>query len=356
MKIGIVGCGVGAHHHIHGIRDVQGAEIIGVCDLNEELAEEFARKYYIKNNYANLSDMLKRGKPDVVHIVTPPKTHSSIAKQIINEGCHVLIEKPMTINTEEADEILRTAEEKKVRLCVMHNHLFDPPILKAKKMISQDIIGDILYVEGKYCLDKAKMAKEGNLDPKHWGHQLPLGIFGEHGLPHMSYLLLSFLENVSSVQACKKQIRLSDNIINGIHVQLEGSNAIGHMFMFDNMEYVHLSIHIYGTKGALHLNMLDLTMSLEKERNLPKTMSQMLVTIEQSFQNILSIGHNIAKITLGKLKRRPGHRVLIQKFYESIQNDSEPPVTGAEGKEVIRVLELIQEQFTEDKVIVAEPL
>ena len=343
MKIGLVGCGVAVKHQVPGICSFPGTEIVSICDINEGKLNEFGEKFNIQNRYTELIEMLEHQQPEVVHIMTPPKTHASLAVQAIDMGCHVLVEKPMAITTKEADQMIEAAERNKVKLCVMHNHSFDPHILKAKKLFAQGVVGDILHVESRYCLDKEKMLKEGLSHSEHWAYQLPLGIFGEY-TPHLIYLFLCFLGNVKSVQVLRKRLNNSSlDSIHGISVEVDAEKGMGHLLMLDNMNYGHFSVHIYGTKLALHMNMMDLTMTVEKERNLPKTAARMFSTMEQGFQNIMGNISNSAKIVTGKLKRRPGHRMLIKKFYESIQNNAEPPVTGQGGKEVVRVLEMIKD-------------
>lgn len=356
MKIGLVGCGEAVKHQIPGIDAFAGTEIVGICDSNEQKLKELGDRLKIQNLYTELDDMLEHLKPEVVHIMTPPKTHAPLAIRAMDTGCHVLVEKPMAITSEEADQMIGTAERNKVKLCVMHNHLFDPHILRAKRMTEDGLLGDVLNVEIKYWLDKNKMFEEGLSRSEHWAHQLPLGIFGEY-TPHLIYLFLCFLGNVESALVLRKRLKdsLSDTI-NGIGVEVSTESGMGNILMLENMDYGRFTVHVYGTKLALHINMMDLTMTVEKERNLPKTAARMFSTVEQGFQGIVGNLANCARIITGRLRRRPGHRTLIKRFYESIQNNTEPPVTGQSGKEVVKVIELIQEQFTEDKVIVAKPL
>ncbi len=164
----------------------------------------------------------------------------------------------------------------------------------------------------------------------------------------MIYLFLCFLGSVESVLVLRKSLNDSfSDTINGIGVEVNAESGMGHILMLENMNYGRFTVHVYGTKLALHINMMDLTMTVEKERNLPKTAARMFSTVEQGLQGIVGNLANCARIITGRLRRRPGHRTLIKRFYESIQNNTEPPVTGEEGKEVVRVIELIREQLTE---------
>lgn len=110
----------------------------------------------------------------------------------------------------------------------------------------------------------------------------------------MTYLLLSILKRVESVQVLEKKIYNGiHSTIGGLTLQLNSENAIGHLSMFSNIDHEHFTIRIYGTKAALNINMLDLTITKERERNLPKVPARMLSTVEQSFQGISETTANI---------------------------------------------------------------
>jgi predicted dehydrogenase len=347
MKVGIVGCGVAMPHQMASINEYTDAQVIALCDVDELKASTAAQMYGIDHVYSNLTEMLNKNKPEVIHIMTPPATHAALTIEALNAGCHVLVEKPMALNIEDCEKMIKAAEKNNVKLCVMHNHLYDPTIVKAEQIIKDGDIGEILNMEGVFCLDKKKMCEE-NLDKSgHWAHHLPIGVFGEY-TPHMIYVLRNFLGNINSINVTRKE-RTHDPAtkINGIDVQVDAENAMGRLLMYDNMDYYHFTFRIYGTRAVVNINMLDLTMTIEKERNLPKTAAKMLSTVEQSFQGLANTGGNIANIMIGKLKRRPGHRMLVNKFYESIENDSQPPVTGHDGLEVVKVLELIKHDIVQ---------
>jgi len=347
MRVGIVGAGVATKYHVSGIREVPGVEIVGICDLDEKTLNKSADFYSIKNRYTDFSKMLKEQRPEVVHVITPPSSHLALGKQAIQAGAHVMIEKPMTITVGEADEMIQTSVEKNVKLCVVHNHMYDPIFVKLKKMLKGGVIGDILYVDAKYCIDKRKMVDEKDkYQQDNWVYKLPIGIFSEY-TPHIIYSMLLFLEKINAVKIMKNKLKTSaGDMINALNVQFDADNKMGNFSVMDNMEYAHFKIHIYGSKLAVHINMLNLSMTIEKNHNtLPRTAAMICSSIEEGMQILGGNISNIVKIIFGVLKRRPGHRLLIKKFYESIQNNTEVPVTGAEGREVTRIIELIQEQF-----------
>jgi predicted dehydrogenase len=347
MKVCLLGCGVAVEHQIPAIRGFPGARIAGICDLNEARLKEFGERWGIPNRYADFGEMLQRERPDVVHVMTPPGTHASLAVQAMESGSHVLVEKPMATSEEDAERMIQAAARREVKLCVMHNHLFDPQILKAGSMLEQGSLGDILHVAVNYSLDRRKMVQEGLIRPDHWAHRLPIGIFGEY-LPHLTYLALAFMPRIETVQASRNgEGGYEVGRVNGISVQLKGGGATGHLMMLDHMAYGHFSLHLYGTRCVVHINMLDLTTTVEKERGLPRPAAWMLSTVEQGCLSILATFRNAAKIATGRLRRRPGHKLLIERFYDSIRRDMPSPVTGEEGMAVVRTLDMIRNHILE---------
>ena len=125
LRVGLVGCGgVAQWAHIPALKKVKNAELVAVCDRNEELASIVAKNFRIHRYYADFPQMLEKEGLDMVEICTPPKTHASLSIKAIESGCHVLVEKPMAMTTKEADEMIRASKDSKVKLGVVHNKEF----------------------------------------------------------------------------------------------------------------------------------------------------------------------------------------------------------------------------------------
>ena len=80
-----------------------------MCDVNATQAEQVARQFGVPHVYADLRRMLAAERLDILDICTPPRTHAALALDALQSGLHVLIEKPMAVNTEECDAIIREA-------------------------------------------------------------------------------------------------------------------------------------------------------------------------------------------------------------------------------------------------------
>lgn len=344
MKVGIVGCGgVAKGVHIPALLKVDGAEVAAVCDIDETEAKRTAKMFDIDRYYADLSDMLKREDLEMVDICTPPQMHAPMVIQAIEEGCHVLVEKPMTSSVSEADKILTALKNSGIKLCVVHNYLFRLVAIKAKTIVERGELGDIIGMDVKF-LDRFDITQFWRKN--HWCHTLPGGRFGEN-IIHPLYLIDNFL-NISDVLAVHaKKLSSYDWVsIDELKVLLDAKNAMGTISMSGNSPKNVTTVDIYGTKMNLHL---DFTNSIVIKLKYMKYTSGKRIVFSTIMDN-MRIGSKRLATAYYPLKKSltrrghciyTGHYYLIQKFIESIKEDKMPPVTGDEGRKVIALQEKI---------------
>ena len=116
-KIGVVGVGHLGQHHTKHYSNLDGANLVGVFDLNQDRCKAVATKYEIKA-YEALGDLLSN--TEAVSVVTPTEEHKKVAEQCIKKGKHVFIEKPITKTVAEAELLIALAKEKGTIIQVGH--------------------------------------------------------------------------------------------------------------------------------------------------------------------------------------------------------------------------------------------
>jgi len=337
MRVGIVGCGrITNERHIPAWLRIKDVKIVAVCDRRENIAKETGTQFGIGEFYEDLSSMLETQNLDLVDICTPPRTHSSLSIEAMNAGCHVLVEKPMAISVKEADEMITASRKNDVKLCVVHQLLFNPVVRKAKSLIDRGVIGDLIDVNATFLERNDSLI--ANQD--HWCHNLPLGIFGECA-PHAVYFNLAFIRNVKSVQVIPKKLGNHDwGDADILKVLLDAENATGGFNMSCLTPRSSITADIFGTKKCLHLDMHAQTM-IQHKRAISRH-SKAFDALSSSFQMFKGTVSISAEVLLGK--SRTAHAILIKNLFESIRDNKETPVTAEEGRETVRILEMIQEK------------
>ncbi|MCG2737379.1 MAG: Gfo/Idh/MocA family oxidoreductase [Candidatus Methanoperedenaceae archaeon] len=345
LKVAVVGCGLIAKaRHIPGYMTMKKkVDLCAVCDKNEQLARETAKKYHISKAYSDVSEMLSKEKLDIVDICVPPQIHAPIAIEAIENGCHVIMEKPMALKTSDCDQMIDAARKHGVKLCVIHNNIFDPPFLKAKKLVEDGAIGDFVGMRIFLSTHRSDM-----IDLKdHWYHKLPGGVMGETG-PHMAYMSLALLKNVKNVDIYAKNFLGHPWApFDEFRIELDGEKGISSVALSYSRNCWAANVDIIGTEAALHMDlqsMLLIRYQLKELNYLPLARSS-LSTI---FQIIGGTASNVYKVVMGM--REIGGDVVINRFVDSVLNDTQPPVTGEEGREVVRVMEMVVKRYQEKYV------
>ncbi len=125
LKCAVIGAGYLGKFHAEKYASLKDCELVAVVDINAEAAQQVAEKFgaTAMTDYRELL-----GKVDAVSVVVPTSYHHAVSKDFLNAGCHVLVEKPITVTVEEADELIAIAHEKNVILQVGHLERFNPAI------------------------------------------------------------------------------------------------------------------------------------------------------------------------------------------------------------------------------------
>lgn len=136
IKIGVIGVGHLGAYHAQKYDSHPGVELAGVVDTNRDRAEEIARRHST-NAYFTPDDILS--KVDAVSLAVPTEMHYNVAKNILSKGVHLLIEKPITYQLEQADTLINMAREKNLVLQVGLIERFNPAVVKMEEYLSNPV-------------------------------------------------------------------------------------------------------------------------------------------------------------------------------------------------------------------------
>ncbi len=182
LDTAIIGLGNVASWHQRGIDRTPGAQLVAVADVDESAARERARQWGVPS-YTDLDELLDVEDIDWAHVCTPIGTHADVAIRCLDAAVHVLVEKPMTETRDAYESLVEAADAADLRATVVHNQVFYPPFLKARRLVGSGRFGRLHGVSVRWL---------ENNDPREpdrgeWVLGLPGGEFGE-GIVHPIYL------------------------------------------------------------------------------------------------------------------------------------------------------------------------
>jgi len=148
LKIGIIGCGgIANGKHMPAISKIKNVEMVAFCDIIPERAEKAAKEYGTPDAkvYTDYKELLKDESINNVRVLTPNKWHCQMSVDAMRAGKHVMCEKPMAINYEEAKKMLEVQKETGKILTIGYQHKFDPDVIYAKAEAEKGTFGEIFF-------------------------------------------------------------------------------------------------------------------------------------------------------------------------------------------------------------------
>lgn len=146
INIAVVGCGYWGPNLVRNFNEIDDSNMYVCCDLKQEKLDLMKKRFPGVKTTTKYQDVLEDKKVDAVAIATPPATHFELAKQALMADKHVLIEKPMTLKSEDAKQLIKLAKEKGKILMAGHTFEYVPAVNKLKELIKSNELGEIYYV------------------------------------------------------------------------------------------------------------------------------------------------------------------------------------------------------------------
>ncbi len=341
VRAAVVGSGlIAGKKHIPAFQRLRHkTELVAICDLNLAAAKEVAARFGIPRTYSNIAEMLHSEKPDLVDICTPPQTHTRLAVEAMRHGSHVLIEKPMALTSADCDEIVRASEEYGVKVCVGHSDLFYEPFMKAKRMVANGAIGRVRGMRILLSTPTDYMTSRS----EHWAHRLPGGVIGETG-PHIVYMTLAFIPHIRavSVDTLKVMNEYPWSSAEDYRINLIADDAISSATVVYTTDQWAAKVEVLGDKGFLMFDLESMIVMhyrrIELE-HIPVGFS----LLRESVQLVRDFVSNTIRVAAKKV--RSTHEIIISQFADSILSGSAPPVSAKEGREAVRVLNMVVENI-----------
>lgn len=144
IKFGIIGCGRISRIHTAVISKLSGTRLMAVCDIIEKRAGDYAEKFKCES-YKDYKELLKSKNIDIVNICTPTYLHADMTVAAAEFGKHVIVEKPMALSLKDADRMIEACERSRVKLFVVKQNRYNPPILNLKEAIDEGRFGKLFY-------------------------------------------------------------------------------------------------------------------------------------------------------------------------------------------------------------------
>jgi nucleoside-diphosphate-sugar epimerase/predicted dehydrogenase len=283
--------------------------------------------------------MMSKVQPDVVHLLTPPRTHVALARIAAQHQAHLYVEKPLASTSLDARSILEAAQKAGVHLCPGHSLLFDPLFLRACQRIDAGEIGQVVSIRAEQGFTYEAVARSTVIP---WSYTYDWGIF-ENLIPHPLYLACHFLNNPGEPQVVGFNLgQVREATVEEIRVLIPSASAIAEVSLSLCTSPEVNRLEVVGTRGRMLVDFNTLTLLSSRHNGLPSLVNRFTSNFRMATSLIWSGAGVIFGIITGKVKPYMGLRALISAFYASLRKGVAPPVQPERGLLNVRLMDQIR--------------
>lgn len=325
LNIGIIGTGHLGKIHTKLMKDVTRTNLIGVYDLNYDVAKSVAEELGIKA-FENLDDFLE--SIDAVSIVSTTSAHYELIKKAFDKNVHVFVEKPITSTIKQAEEVVKLSEEKNLKLQVGHIERFNSALLSLEKY---------------------------NLDPK-FIQTDRLAQFNPRGtdVAVVLDLMIHDIDIILSLIKSKvKEVRAS-----GVAVVSDNIDIANARIEFENGAIANVTASRISQKKMRKMRMFQKDSYISVDFN--SGVSEVFRLISPNDMNMehflsfgeIGVGENKKSVVYEQpeIKEVNALKHELQLFVDAVLDDTKPIVSGADGLRALKIAEIILEKIEESKL------
>ncbi len=330
-KIGVVGCGYWGPNMVRNLSQNMNVSEVACCDLNEERLKQMKQLFHKTTTTANYKDLLN-SDIDAVVIATPVATHYKLAKEFLEKGKHVLVEKPITNNSTEALELAQIAEKAGRTLMVDHTFEYTVSVRKIKEILEKKELGRIFSISITR-INLGLFQKDINVIWDLAPHDISIlrHILGTEPISVRAFAETHVMPN--NADTAYIMIKFPDNITAHIHVSWLSPRKIREMTIIGSEKMLVYDDVSQNEK----LKIYDKSVSIDNYR-LP---SKRYYESFGDFQLLYRSGD----IHIPKLDETEPLKEVCAHFIDCIRTGNKPTSDGHAGYMVTRVLEAAQQSL-----------
>jgi predicted dehydrogenase len=352
LKIGIVGCGKIADQHVDAIHRIPDCEVVALCDREPLMAKQLGERFGISACFSELSEMLEAARLDVVHITTPPQSHYSLAKQCLESGSHVYLEKPFTITAGEAESLIRMAERRDLKITAGHNLQFTPETLEMRQLLAQGFLGGKpAHLESYFSYDLGDTTYVSALlgNRQHWVRQLPgqlLHNIISHGVAKLTEFLDDDLIEIVATAHQSEQLKNlgAPEVLDELRVLIRDKSGTTALFCFSTQIKGLNELRIYGPANSVTVDIVTGSLTRKESRAYKSYLTYFIPPLKNAREHFRNARCNVINVLRRRRYQDFGMKELIERFYNSIRLRGEPPIPY---REIILTARIMDEIFSQ---------
>jgi len=353
LRAAIVGCGKIADAHVEQIRRVAGCEVVGVCDRELLMARQLCDRFGLRAAFSDVAELLTTCRPDVVHITTPPQSHFALARQCLEHGSHVYVEKPLTVCAPEAEQLIRLAEQRSLKLTVGHDLQFSHVARRMRGLVHGGYLGGSpVHMESYYSYDMedTTYARVFLADQEHWVRRLPGGLLHNvisHGVARIAEFLTTDSPRVIAHGFVSPLLRSlgEEAIVDELRVVISEAERLTAYFTFSSQMRPSLNqFRIFGPANGILVDEDAQTLVKLRGARFKSYAGKFVPALALAGQYVGNVFDNARLFLARDFHMKSGMKYLIEAFYRAVADGAPLPISYREMLLTSAIMDTVFEQ------------
>ena len=322
------------------------------------MAKQLGERFGISGCFSDLEEMLQSRSPDVVHITTPPQSHCLLAKQCLESGSHVYVEKPFTTTASDAESLMDLAEDRGLKITVGHNYQFTLEMLEMRQLVKGGFLGGKpVHVESywSYDLGDLRYASAFLGNSSHWVRELPGQLFQNiisHGIAKLAEFLDDQLTEVVATAHQSEQLRNlgAGDVLDELRVLIRDKMGTTAFFCFSTQIKGLNQLRVYGPTGSMIADIIIGSLIRNGNRSYKSYLTYFVPPLKIAREHFRNVRVNMVNFLRRRLYQDFGMKELIERFYDNIRLGKPLPIPYREIMLTARIMDEIFAQIYPERV------
>lgn len=326
LRTAVVGYGYWGPHMARNISQISGFELSAIIDFSSDRLSAACEKHPGTPTFSTIDDALASLDLEALIIATPTRTHFELARTALNNGLHVIVEKPLTTDVVSSTELVNLASAKNLVLMVDHTYVYSPAVEKMKKIVDSGELGELVYFDST---------------------RVNLGLFQ----PDVSVLWDLAVHDLAILQRVTGRTPIAVSATGGRHHNSKYEAAAFMTLYFDDLLFAHINVSWLSPMKIRRTVLSGTKKSILFDDMLPDERLRIYdAGVEQNETTLLQ--YRLGDISIPKLSNSEALKTELEHFRDCVFSGSDPISSGSSAIQIIATLEAAKKSMESNGLVV----